>query len=315
MNTNEIVRSFANLLNGIETKLSINTAYENMISHAKIVCRTDTIKYYEKCFNSIYEWYTSNNINYVEDINCINLNQYIGYLKSYRGYKNNSCNKHIEVIKHVVKYNYDNELCKVNKIANFKKLKKDNIETKMIDKENIDKILTYLDTLNLDSIATLRNVLFIYVMKDTGARLNECRHIEIDNVYLNQNMIYLKYTKTNEPREVYISNKTKSLIEILLQRNEINGCKYLLSNYVTKEIVYRSAIYDFLNEIKSELNIDISISPHKWRHTLASNLLEKNINIKIVQEVLGHTSLEITKRYLHTEKDIKAQKVIQALEE
>ena len=313
MNTQQIISEFAKLINGTNTKLLLQQAYDHMISYAKITCRPDTIKYYEKCYFSIKEWYHNNNIYYVEDIDKNNLNQYVNYLKVVRGLKNNSINKHIEVIKHITKYNYDNELSNANKISNYKKLKRDDIETSIIDINNIHAILNYMSSLDLDNIVILRNVLSIYLMKDTGVRLNEVRHIKINNIFINENRITLDFTKTGKNRDVFFSNATKDLIIKLLSFRDINGCIYLLSNYQTKEIVYRSAIYDFLAAIKKTLNITISISPHKWRHTLATTLLKANVNIKVVQEILGHTSLEITKRYLHIDNEYKASQVLSVL--
>lgn len=59
----------------------------------------------------------------------------------------------------------------------------------------------------------------------------------------------------------------------------------------------------------ADLNIDISISPHKWRHTLPTFLLESNININQVNDVLGHTELTTTKKYLQNDK----KRLIQSL--
>lgn len=313
MNTNEILNEFAKLITNANRKLLLDTAYSNMFEFSKINCRPDTLDYYAKCYKVIKEWYYSNNIIYVEDINKNNLNQFINYLKNIKGYKNNTCNKHIEVIKHITKYNYDNELSSANHISNYKKLKRDDVETSIIDGKNIFNILCYLDSLDMNNIVILRNVISIYLMKDTGARLNEVKHIKINNIYLEENRIHLDYTKTSKDRDVFISDKTKTLISKLLSIINTKKYTYLLSNYITKDMINKSTIYNFLNEIKSKLNISISISPHKWRHTLATYLLKNNVNIKVVQEILGHTSLEITKRYLHIDNKYKATQVLNVL--
>ena len=80
-------------------------------------------------------------------------------------------------------------------------------------------------------------------------------------------------------------------------------------------IYFKSTIYFFINQIKEDLNINNSISPHKWRHTLASTLVNQNVNVSIVQKVLGHTSLEIIKRYLHAEEDFISKSVLNVLEQ
>ena len=303
MNNNEILKEFARILTENKQKLLINKAFKNMLEEAETRCRKGTIEYYIKVFKSMESWLKDNSILYIEDITKQILNNYIKYLKHVKKYKNNSSNKHIEVIKHITKYNYDNELSAANHIANFKKLKNDNVETSFINNNQINMIINYLDNLNLNNIVTLRNVLSIYLMKDTGARLNEILHIECNNINIEKSSIYLNFTKTGKPRKVYLSKRCINLLKDYLSHFKLKGSKYLLINFKTKEIVFKTTIYEFIEQIRKDLNIEISISPHKWRHTLASKLVNENVNISIVQKVLGHASLEITKRYLHAEEE------------
>lgn len=315
MNSQEILTQFANLIYNTKTKLSINQAYFNMLEYSKTRCRAGTIEYYQKVYNSFKMWFSDNNIKFVEDINKQNLTRYVSYLKTVKEYKNSSINKHIEVIKHICKYNFDNELSSANNISNFKKLKNDTLETITIQEKKIFKILDYLNNLNLKNIVTLRNVLTIFLLKDTGARINEILHIECKNISLETNRILLSFTKTGYPRKVYLSSRTIELLTDYLSRPELEDSKFLLINFQTKEIVFKSTIYFFINQIKEDLNINNSISPHKWRHTLASTLVNQNVNVSIVQKVLGHTSLEITKRYLHAEEDFISKSVLNVLEQ
>lgn len=313
MNTNEILNQFAQLITQSQQKLLIEKAYKNMFEYSKTRCRPGTLEYYEKVFKGVKKWFYDNDIKYIEDITKQALNDYIAYLKADKHYKNNSINKHIEVIKHICKYNFENELCSINHISNYKKLKNDNVETIIIKENQIIQILNYLDNQDLKNIVILRNVLSIYLMKDTGARLNEILHIECKNINTENNCILLTYTKTNQIRKVYLSKRTTELLNDYLKRPELEKSKYLLINFDTKEIIFKSAIYYFIKQIKQDLNINNSISPHKWRHTLASKLVNENVNVSIVQKVLGHTSLEITKRYLHAEDEIISKNVLNVI--
>ena len=243
MNSQEILTQFANLIYNTKTKLSINQAYFNMLEYSKTRCRAGTIEYYQKVYNSFKMWFSDNNIKFVEDINKQNLTRYVSYLKTVKEYKNSSINKHIEVIKHICKYNFDNELSSANNISNFKKLKNDTLETITIQEKQIFKILDYLNNLNLKNIVTLRNVLTIFLLKDTGARINEILHIECKNISLETNRILLSFTKTGYPRKVYLSSRTIELLTDYLSRPELEDSKFLLINFQTKEIVFKSTIY------------------------------------------------------------------------
>lgn len=313
MNQQDILSEFAKLISNTQNKLLIEKAYQNMLDNAITHCRQGTIEYYNKVFKGVKTWLKNNDIKYVEDITKQVLNEYIRYLKVFKNYKNNSINKHIEVIKHITKYNYDNELSSANHIVNFKKLKNDTQETTFIKDNQIHTIINYLEKLNIKNIVTLRNVLTIYLLKDTGARLNEILHIECKSINLEKNYIFLKFTKTGAPRKVYLSNRTIILLKEYLSRPQLKDSQYLLINFKNKQLIFKTTIYTFINQIKDNTGIDISISPHKWRHTLASKLVNENVNVSIVQKVLGHTSLEITKRYLHAEEETISKSVLDVI--
>lgn len=243
-----------------------------------------------------------------------------GFMKTGTNYKthfkrlmNTSINKPIEVIKHIAKYNYDNELSSANHISNFKKLKPDTRETQTIDAKLIIKILDYLESLELTNIVVLRNALSIFLMKDTGARLNEILHIECNHLDFENNSIHLTFTKTGKSRKVYFSDRTKKHLQDYLTRPELANSKYLFINFQTKEIVFKSFLYYFIEDIKKALGINCSISPHKWRHTLATTLFDQNVNATIVQKVLGHCSLEITQRYIHTSDKLIKDNVLNVI--
>lgn len=73
------------------------------------------------------------------------------------------------------------------------------------------------------------------------------------------------------------------------------------------------SIYDFILHIKRTLNIEQSISPHKWRHTFATKLIDKNVNLDSIMRVLGHTQYTTTARYLHQKQDKIKNDILQAI--
>ena len=303
MQEQELLNILGSLINRTTKSISMLKAFNNMITYLTTRTRPATIEYYQKNFKIIYNWLNSNNYLSTSDITNQVLNEYVNYLKIERNYKNNSINKHIEIIKHIMKFNYENEFINTNPIHNFKKLKSDTVETKFIDEANMNLIMNYLENFIPVTKVQIRNILAIHLLKDTGARLNELLNIKIANIDINKQCIKLDFTKTNKVRYVYFSSKSKELINKLLNFSCMKKSTYLFINFETYQISAKNFIYDFLNEIKEELNISISISPHKFRHTLASNLIESNKDIILVQKILGHSTIEMTKRYCHKEQD------------
>lgn len=292
---------------------TIDDCIKLWLDYSSTKCRPDTITYYKKCINYILPYLKSNKCYYIENITLLKLNSIIAEIKNLNKYKNNTINKFIGAIKPLIQFCYMNDIIENNPIAKFQKLKKDDIETITINNELISKIFNYLNTLNLSNISNLRNILFTYLLRDTGVRLNELRHIEINNINFNNNSILLTFTKTHENRYVYISDLTKELL--IKYIDIIKPNKYLICNEITKDIMADDFIYKFFNKIKKACNINQSISPHKWRHTLATCLLKENVNLENIRKLLGHSSLEITKKYLHVDNEYQQNTILKALKE
>lgn len=280
--------------------------YTACMNATKLYARQETISYYEKLYKLIKDYLLNNGLILMKDFNKIKMNEIVNYLKNTRNLSNNSINKYLVLIKKVFFFAEENQLIDYNPIANYKHLPKENKETIIIQDKILCKIKNHLDTLDLDDYYNIRNVLAVYLLLDTGVRANELRNILIKNINIKNNSILLTYTKTKQLRTVYFSDKTKSILIKYLNRINDENSIYLFFDVFTKNKIDRGFPSNFLQKIKKRLSISQSITPHKWRHTLATNLLRNNCNIRMVQKVLGHSSLEITERYLHlTEQETK----------
>lgn len=283
MQTNEtkIIQDFISLFKNIDIKKElhlIDDCIKLWLDSSSLRCRPDTIKYYRNYINRVKPYLFENKVLYIEDLNLIKMNSIISSIKSTNKYKNNTINKFITTLKQLSHFCYLNDITNEDSLVKFQKLKKDDEETITIDKETTTKIFEYLNSLNLNNISNLRAILFIYLLKDTGARLNELLHIEVNNINLESNSILLTFTKTHEYRNVYITDITK---ELIIKFTELAKPKqYLICNEKTKKITNSFFIYKFMDKIKTHCNINQSISPHKWRHTLATCLLKQNIPLE-----------------------------------
>lgn len=87
-----------------------------------------------------------------------------------------------------------------------------------------------------------------------------------------------------------------------------------MCNVKTKEMTARCNLYSFIHKLKEECGITQSISPHKWRHTLATQLVKMNISLENVRKLLGHSTLNITKKYLHVDDESQRNTILNALQ-
>lgn len=262
------------------------------LDYSETRCRPDTIKFYTKEINIAYDYLKECGCNFIEDITIMKMNSVIASLKRSGRYKNNSINKIIDCVKQLVHHCYMNDIIEYDQLAKLQKLKRDDVETITIKKEQIEKIFAYMENLDLKNHINFRNVLFIHLLRDTGARCNEIRNILISDINLENNSILLRLTKTHEMRTVYITPTTKELIKKFIQ--DVKPKNYLMCNVRTKEIIARCNLYTFIHHLKIECGITQSISPHKWRHTLATQLVKMNISLENVRKLLGHSTLNIT---------------------
>ena len=309
MNNEELLNALGNLLLNRNKSISINLAYENFINNAKSKCRTETVIYYQKKWQILKIILSDLNLYNTSDINKNSYNQIIHVLIS-KKYKNATINKFMDLLKQIMKVNVELEYIPYSPITNIKKLKEQVNEIQTIKNETIKNIFNYIESLPSNFIND-RNKLIIYLMNDTGVRINELVNIELKNINIENNSIYLSYTKTHEPRTVFLQETTLKALKTYLKRH--NGNKYLLlsTNGVKMN---RDSLYNFLEQIKKELNITQSITPHKWRHTFATNLVKNNVNLNTIMKVMGHTQYATTKRYIHQEQNEIKNQILSALE-
>ncbi len=78
---------------------------------------------------------------------------------------------------------------------------------------------------------------------------------------------------------------------------------YLFQNKHGNKITYRS-VETAIRRLKVKLDIEHSISPHKWRHTFATNYISNGGDTASLQKILGHKNLSTTEKYLHLNVEI-----------
>lgn len=71
----------------------------------------------------------------------------------------------------------------------------------------------------------------------------------------------------------------------------------------TKVPLKTSSVESIVYRLKIKLKLTESISPHKWRHTFATNFLRKGGDLETLRMLMGHTSLKTTQKYLHLTKE------------
>lgn len=155
----------------------------------------------------------------------------------------------------------------------------------------------------------LRDAAIIELLFATGMRISELCALKNNDVNLFDGTILI-HGKGDKERLIQIGND--AVIHILEEYKnnylfEIQNCKHFFANQ-SGNALSDQAVRRMINKYTSLAAIDLHITPHMFRHTFATCLLEADVDIRYIQEMLGHSSINITQIYTHVavakQKDI-----------
>lgn len=159
----------------------------------------------------------------------------------------------------------------------------------------------------------LRDAAVSELLFATGMRISELCALQSRNVNLYDGTILI-YGKGDKERRIQICNR--NVIRVLEEYREefsveVENCSHFFANQDGKAISDQ-AVRRMINKYTSLAAIDLHITPHMFRHTFATCLLEADVDIRYIQEMLGHSSINITEIYTHVtvakQRDILANK-------
>lgn len=144
---------------------------------------------------------------------------------------------------------------------------------------------------------TAHNVLktktILYFLFYTGIRVSEIDYIKRDHIDFKKREIKIYIPKKKEERIITLSKIIKKLLQgYFASEKEITNAFNINSDAVKK----------YFNRIKKHFK-EINFSPHLFRKGCANHYYQKGVKIEVIQEMLGHSSIETTKRYIRIDKD------------
>ncbi|MFA6981278.1 MAG: tyrosine-type recombinase/integrase [Ignavibacteriaceae bacterium] len=151
---------------------------------------------------------------------------------------------------------------------------------------------------------TLRNIVVVELLFITGARVSEISNLKMENIDLTTGSVSIK-GKGNKERFIQICNhETLKILKEYYKvfTNKINGSGgFFLINRLGGKLSDQS-IRQIVKNLSGKANIQKNITPHVFRHTFATLLLEKDVDIKYIQTLLGHSSIMTTQIYTHVNR-------------
>lgn len=143
---------------------------------------------------------------------------------------------------------------------------------------------------------TLRNIVVLELLFSTGMRVSEVSNLKISAINLGDNTIRI-FGKGSKERIMCISNDLSKMINNYLTVRSYKS-NYLFVNRLGNRLSEQSIRYmvdDYANAVGAPLHI----TPHMFRHTFATELHNEDVDIRYIQQFLGHSSIATTQIYTH----------------
>jgi integrase/recombinase XerD len=181
----------------------------------------------------------------------------------------------------------------------------------VLEKEEIDALINAVD---LSKNEGHRNRAIIETLYSCGLRVSELVNLKITNLYFEEGFIRV-IGKGNKERLVPVSdtvekevNAYKNYVRVHQDIKPGNEDILFLNRRGSK--LTRVMIFTIIQQLAQAIDLRKSISPHTFRHSFATHLVEGGANLRAIQEMLGHESISTTEIYTHLSDDMLKEAII-----
>ncbi len=165
--------------------------------------------------------------------------------------------------------------------------------------KRLPEVLTKDEVRNLiDSTDTVKSRLIVSLLYSTGIRVSELVNLKVEDLNLTEKTGWVRKGKGNKDRLIVMSESLASELKDYLGNRKEN--KYIFSK--DKPLTTRN-VQKIIKGARHRAGINKKTTPHTLRHSFATHLLEQGIDIRVIQAMLGHSSLSTTQVYTHISSD------------
>lgn len=255
-----------------------------------------TIDNYMYCLNQYYEFMKNNHLN-LDDIKRNDIKSYMDYLKKQK-LSSRTINRNLSCLRTFYKFLIVEKYLVTDPLEHIEAPKLRKTLPQVLSFEEVNKLLN-IDLINKYSY---RNKAMLELMYATGLRVSELVGLKIHDVDFDM-AVLRTVGKGDKERIIPIGDYALYYVKVYLNhyrdslvKKEYND--YLFLNNQGKKLS-RQTFYKIVKELAVKKNIQTEFSPHTLRHSFASHLLDNGADIRSIQEMLGHSSLQTTQIYTH----------------
>lgn len=268
----------------------------------------NTIKSYRDTFKLFinYEmiYKHSKSIN-IESYNYDNVVGFISWLSEERKCSEKTCNQRLACLKSFSKLLIIKEptlLYECQKILEIKFKKYQEKEMQYLTIEQVKDIINCIN-ININNTNEFKEKVILALLYYSGSRVSELINLKVENINFNNNSIKI-IGKGNKIRIVPLMNEMIELLKKYLNTKNLNKDDFLFKSNQQKPYTSNGIRY-IISKYTS--HIPFKVTPHTFRHSIASHLLEANTSLIYIRDFLGHEHLSTTEHYSKVNLNIKKE--------
>lgn len=252
-------------------------------------------------------------INFIEKKECDikrlsvdNINEFV-YSFQNKGFEKTTISRKISSLSHFFNFLLEEKIIDLNPINHLEIPKQKKKLPIILSNKQVDKLLEF--TKEDKTPKGIRLYTMIEILYATGIRITELVEMKLSSLYEDKNFLLI-IGKGQKERLVPVSSQTRDTINVYLKIrkkfiSDNNESKWIFpSKQSSKGHITRQRFNQLLNKLNEKGNLGIKrISPHKLRHAFATHLLSNGIDLRSLQQMLGHSDISTTQIYTHVLKE------------
>jgi integrase/recombinase XerD len=181
------------------------------------------------------------------------------------------------------------------------------IGRKLPDILSIEEIDMLINSVDIEKPEGQRNKAILETLYSCGLRVSELVNLKMSNLFFDQGYIKVE-GKSNKERLVPISSRAIKEINIYVEGYRktlkvVPGAQDILFLNRRGQMLSRVMIFTVIKTLAIQVNLNKKISPHTFRHSFATHLIDGGADLRSVQEMLGHESILTTEIYTHLDRE------------
>lgn len=265
-----------------------------------------TIKSYHQDIASFYDFIFTQGVD-VTDVDTQIIRNYLS-VELENGKTKVTCCRRIAALRHFFDFLVVNGIIKENSFLFITGPKKEIRYPEVLYIEQIEQLFE-LNKKRDDEMA-LRDQAIIELLYASGVRVSELVNIKLSHIDMRNRTIRV-LGKGKKERLVMFSKSCQTTLmdylknsrdNLLAKNKEDFNVEYLFLNTFGKQLSTRGVEY-ILKDIQDKCGMPLGLHPHKLRHTFATHLLEGGADLRVIQELLGHSSINTTQVYTHISEE------------